>query len=280
MVSLEIDRLRAEEVVTRLDTAFRNKMGVFADTKELLENQIPQKVTPLSIEHACFLFYLISNDYGTKSSMLYERAKRLYVSDPALFSPRLILQRFTDYEDVDLVESTGVRLGTRFPAETAKRWYLNSEKLCREYEGDPRAIFSSNDARVVFSRIREFRGFGPKIGGLLLRTFIGCGFAHLENLEDVLIPVDIHDARIAFWTGAVNIPDMAGEIEDYHRYASQVQHVWSQACRAKELDWLEVDRALWILGSKGCVKLLCGTCALNNICRIGIVQESSKLIKA
>lgn len=256
MTRLEVDRARAEEAVTQLAIAYQKKIGVFTDVKELLENQLPSNVQRRSREHARFLFYLIFNDYGTRSSILYQKAKALYAADPALFSPTRVLNRFSGPGDPRLIASTGTKLGTRFPTETAKRWYLNSEKLCMAYEADPRAIFaSSNDARKVFLRIREFRGFGPKIGALLLRTFIGCGFANLDHLEDVLMPVDVHDTRIAFWTGAVSIPGQAYGGGDYHRYVAQVQRVWSEACRARGLDWLEIDRALWILGSKTAPKM-------------------------
>jgi hypothetical protein len=94
------------------------------------------------------------------------------------------------------------------------------------------------------------------------------------------VPVDIHDTRIAFWTEAVCIPDSASEIVNYHKYAQNVQQVWSEACKAEKLDWLEVDRALWILGSKGCVKLLCEFCALNRLCCVGTKQIASRLIGA
>jgi endonuclease III len=270
MIQLRINCSRAEDVITRLSIAFKNRMGVFADTKELLENNIPPGVSPRSLEHARFLFYLVFNDYGTKSAALYEKAKRLYAEDPSLFSPGLVLQRFTSHEDPNLIESTGVKLGTRFPRETAKRWYFNSEKLWRDYNADPRSIFStSTNAKEAFCRVRQFRGFGPKIGALLLRTFVGCGFTYLDDLEAVLMPVDVHDTRIAFWTGVAQTLETSKEIGDYHRFARRIQHTWSDACKNTGLNWLEIDRALWILGSKGCTKRLCESCPLNSVCHKG-----------
>lgn len=277
MIQLKLDYTIAEIIITKLNTAFKEKIGIFEDTKELLEHNIPKDVTPGSLEHARFLFYLIFNDYGTKSSALYEKAKRLYVEYPFLFSPRSVLNRYKSCEDPLLIESTGVRLGTRFPKETARRWYVNSERLLNDYDSDPRSIFkSSTSAKEVFQHIRGFRGFGPKIGALLLRTFVGCGFAYFEDLETVLMPVDIHDTRIAFWTKVAQSPEIVGEPDDYHKYASQIQKVWSQACKNKKVDWLEFDRALWILGSKGCVKRHCDTCPLNNLCCIGMERVEFK----
>lgn len=265
--NLELDIERAEFVVRQLLREFEDNHGIFEDTSDLLEFQIPDGVQPTSLEHARFLFYLIAQDYGTKSARLYAKAKSLYDSNPELFDPTYVVAKYGSADDPRLAEDTGVPLSTRFPKETAKRWYVNSEKLLQEYEGDPRKIFAtSEDARIVFKRIRSFRGFGPKIGGLLLRTFLGCKFATLEHVDEVLVPVDIHDSRIAFYTGAAKIVNNDEQVQDYYKYALQIQHLWSQACNSAHLDWLQVDRALWLLGSRGCVKLRCAECPLANMC--------------
>ena len=264
---IELYPEKAEFVVKQLLRAFENQAGIFDDTSDLLEFQIPDGVEQTSLEHARFLFYLISQDYGTKSARLYAKAKALYSNNPQIFDPEYVVSNYTGADDLRLAEDTGVQLSTRFPKETAKRWYGNSEKLLKEYQGDPRKIFTtSSDARVVFRHIRSFRGFGPKIGGLLLRTFLGCKFAKLDHVEDVLVPVDVHDSRIAFYTGAVITVDGDSHVEDYHEYAQQIQHLWSDACNSAGLDWLQVDRALWLLGSRGCVSLRCAECSLADIC--------------
>lgn len=264
---LRLNRERAGVVVTRLLDAFESNYGIFEDTSDLLEFQIPIGVQPKSLEHARFLFYLIAQDYGTKSARLYAKAKALYLKNPDVFNPVYVIAKYKGAGDPKLADDTGVQLSTRFPRETAKRWYENSAKLVEEYEGDPRKIFNStSDARVVFKRIRTFRGFGPKIGGLLLRTFLGCGFATLEHVTDVLVPVDVHDSRIAFYTGAAKTANGGERVSDYHEYAQEIQHLWSDACNASGLDWLQVDRALWLLGSRGCVNLRCSECRLVDLC--------------
>jgi len=277
---LELHPERAEIVVKQLLQAFENKYGIFDDTSDLLEFQIPLGVQPTSLEHARFLFYLISQDYGTKSARLYAKAKDLYARNPQIFDPEYIVNNYANANDPKLAEDTGVQLSTRFPKETAKRWYGNSEKLLKEFAGDPRKIFTSDsDARIVFKHIRSFGGFGPKIGGLLLRTFLGCKFAKLNHVEEVLVPVDVHDSRIAFYTGAVKTASGESRVEDYHEYAPQIQHLWTNACNSAGLDWLQVDRALWLLGSRGCVNLRCVECRLSDLCWKGqsvLQKDTSK----
>ena len=86
-------------IVRKLINAFEKKEGVFSDTKELLENQIPEGVEPNSKDHANFLFYLISQDHGTKSSKLYERAKKIYLQDPDNFRPNIIVKKYLSPDD-------------------------------------------------------------------------------------------------------------------------------------------------------------------------------------
>ena len=268
--ALQLDLGRARVVAKRLLDAFENNHGIFEDTSGLLEFQIPVGVQPKSLEHACFLFYLIAQDYGTKSARLYEKAKALYTRNPQIFDPNYVASSYSGPDDPRLAEDTGIQLSTRFPRETARRWYENSVKLIEEYEGDPRRIFTtSSNAQVVLKHIRAFRGFGPKIGGLLLRTFLGCGFVKLNHVEDVLVPVDVHDSRIAFYTGAAKTANGDNQVSDYHEYAREIQRLWSEACRSSGIDWLQVDRALWLLGSQGCVNFRCSQCRLVDLCWMG-----------
>jgi len=265
---------RAKEIITILQAAYVDRYGLLSELDDLVENQKPEDVEPLSREHGLFLFYTVANDHGTKSSRLYQRAKDLFKKSPYLFDPNYIATHFAGFEDVELVEKTGVLLGTRYPKETAKGWYLNSIRLISDYESDLRTLLSSSsDARILIRRIQEFRGYGPKTGGILLRAAIGLGFANVTNLAEVLLPVDIHDARISFLTGILSLKNVEeideGKNPDYYRYVPHVQKVLLAACKQLNIQWLDIDRALWIIGSRGCVKKRCNLCPLQKNCRVG-----------
>jgi hypothetical protein len=201
-----VDIDRAKLVILRVQDAFVYRRGLLSETGDLVENQIPEGVAPLSREHALFLFYTVANDHGMKSSRLYAQAKALFLEQRDLFEPSKVVDNFVGPEDLRLVELTGRRLGTRYPRETAKTWYLNSARLVENFGGDPRNLFcSTSDARVLIKEIQEFRSYGPKIGGMLLRAVVGLGFANVTGVEEVLVPVDIHDSRISFLTGILRL---------------------------------------------------------------------------
>lgn len=260
--------LRAREIVKVLSLAFENKEAVFSDTKELLENQIPPNVSYKSRNHANFLFYLISQDHGTKSSKLYDRAKRLYEVFPEKFDPRSIVEEHRPPANSELLDFIKL-LGVRYANNSTKYWYKNSEILFNCYDGDTRNVFNGVDGSGVSKRIRNFYGFGPKISSLLIRVFVGIGIANVDKIEEIDFPTDIHDTRIAALTKIADIPEDITE-NNYSPFVKIAQNTWKEACKDRQINWLQVDRALWILGSKGCTSNRHYDCPIKKYCVKGI----------
>jgi len=261
---LSTDANRASFVASLIVSAFREGKGIFTNPVELVENQMPEKVRLLSREHALFLFYVVPQDHGVSSAGLYTKAKELHREDPDVFDPSAVVK----LELRDIEKRVSRKLGVRYPIESSREWHENSRMLLEEYEGDPRKLFSkTKEAQKLLKEIRRFRGFGPKTGALLLRAISNLGFVELDNLEDVLLPVDVHDTRIAFYTRSLagpNTPDWY--VKNYMSYVRPVQEVWLSASQRAGLDWRELDRALWILGSKGCAPEKHGICPARDLC--------------
>lgn len=265
---LTVDYKRATELVAMLDKSFKEKQGVLSEQDDLVENQMPQGVKKLSKEHACFLFYTVLNDHGTKSSSMYSKAKNLYVNCPNYFCPEWIVNNFDEEKIPEILNKISKPLGARYPHALAKSWYYNSVKIVNEYQGNPLLLFNAcNDAEELLERIKSFKGYGPKIGGMLLRTIIGLGFNNdLYNVDKVLVPVDIHDSRILFLTNVVKLNCTNGVSVNYYNYVKEAQITILSACNNNNIDWLDVDRALWLIGSRGCVFHRCSVCPINNMC--------------
>jgi endonuclease III len=150
---------------------------------------------------------------------------------------------------------------------------VNSRRLVETFGGDPRNLFqTASDARTLIREIQEFRGYGPKIGGMLLRAAIGLGFAKVERVEEVPVPVDIHDSRISFLTGILKVAASNGNGKmNYYAYVPQVRKILLAACNSLGMEWLDADRALWLIGSRGCVDKRCRLCPLSDVCTVGKV---------
>jgi endonuclease III len=277
-ISVYVDVERGIEIARILENAFTNGVKIFADTRNLIEHQIPEDVKPLSREHVLFLFYIAPLDYLMKSELLYTRAKMMFKNRPELFDPSYVSSTFNETNLHELANLLRKYLGVRFPSEAAKRWYKNSVILLQLYQGDPRNIFKgSRNAKEIFKKITQFRGLGGKTGGMIFRCMIDLGLAEVENINDVLPPVDIHDVKIAFYTKIVYSEEYSER--NARKFTRVIQNVWSCICREGGLNWLTVDRALWLLGSNGCAKRKCNNCPINNFCTMrerGILEEYFK----
>lgn len=268
---MRVNRKRAREVVRRLDEAFARREGLLAEIEDLVEYQIPVGVRPLSRDHALFLFFTLVNDHGTKSRRLYAKAKELFRSNRGLFEPATVVAQYSVGGVDRLVDDVCGKLGTRYPRVAAITWLENALKLREYYDSDPRRVFrSSQDARDVIGAICDFRGYGPKTGAMLLRAVVGLGFAQLSNVQHVLVPVDIHDSRISFYVGAVEDDGQStGAHPEYYSHVRDIQALLTRACREEGVAWPDVDRALWLIGSRGCVSRRCAECPLLRYCSVG-----------
>lgn len=267
---------RAAEIVKLIYDEYISNKNIFISSQNLLENQRPNNVEYCSLEHARFYFYLIFNDHGTKSRNLYEKFKELYFNNKELFSPMAIVSKY-GHNDELLKTQYLSNLGLRYPTQSAKSWIFNSEILIDKYEGEPINLFkSTNNAISLFKQIKEFRSYGAKTSGLLLRVIRGVGFNRkLENIADVPLPIDIHDSRIAFTCGIYN-PEGADNIQKIYnspKHIKKIEKIWRNAAKSAGVEWAEIDRALWLLGSIGCTKKLCNECPIKLYCEVGSVHD-------
>ncbi len=207
-----------------------------------------EDLTPVNAtrpQKALFLFYIIQLDYATKSQRLYENAQELFKEDPDFFDARNIF----NLEPKILEETLRTRLRPRYLNEAVCRYIINSKKLLDEYEGDPLTIFiESTSAKQALKKVLEFRGFGPKIGNFLVRTFVNTFVFEYPDIENMLPPVDVHDVRIAHIMNFVDSSEMS------QRNILKVKNLWHEACITAGVSWLKFDKALWLLGSEGLPK--------------------------
>lgn len=231
--------LTPEQLVKLITTAYQNKRGVFANRINA-EDHIPKRITPR--QKALFLFYVIQLDYAMKSQKLYNGAKEMWNFSNKYFEPKFILKTTNQ----QLAKLLNKYLKPRYINEAVKRWKINSQILLDKYKGSPKNIFmDTNDAIEVYSRIKEFRGFGPKIGNFFFRSMVNTFNFELTNIEEITQPVDMHDVRLTYQWGLINSKKMT------QKNIKKVKEIWQKACKDAKISWLVFDRALWILGSEG-----------------------------
>lgn len=230
-----------EEFVIKVTDAYKSYKGIFKNHKNA-ENLAPEGSEQFK---SLFLFYVIQLDYATKSQRLYEGARTLISKNPSFFIPNNIVN--TDEETLRTTLTN--YLHPRYINEAVLRYKTNSQVLETSYEGNPINIFKNADSiKVIEKRIKDFRGFGPKIGNFFIRTMINTFNFQFNDIELMLPPVDIHDVRIAYLMGFIETMDMT------QKNIMKTKLLLSAACKKSKVSWLDFDKALWLLGSEGTPK--------------------------
>jgi len=261
-----VDKRNQEVIVKKIMDFYEKDKSFFQHKKNLLEYQIPDAIDYASKEHAMFYFFLIFNDHGTKSINLYKNFKNLFVKNSDYFNPKKIA-----YLEDELKEEIA-KLGVRYANNSFKYWVYNAQKIVNEFDGDVYNLFTSyDDAMELYKKIKEFKGYGDKTTGLLLRVINGVGFNKLDNFYDVPLPVDTHDSKIAI---NCNMIDSFDYNKADKKVLKDVSKIWQDLANSMGYKWEELDKALWILGSVGCVKKDCQDCPIKLDCKIGKYEEN------
>lgn len=222
-----------------LVAAFSRGQGIFSN-KVNVEDCVPKEFSDL--DKSLFLFFVVQLDYAAKSQQLYAGANALVSKKPDFFNPG----HLQDLSNLRLRDFLTRYLKPRYPNEAVQRYRVNAEMLLDKYEGNPLNILcKSRSAAEALKKIRTFRGFGPKIGNLFLRSMISLFDSPFGDIQEILPPVDIHDVRIAHLLGFVNTQSLT------EKNINQVKTLWNRACRDAGVNWITFDRALWLLGSEG-----------------------------
>jgi hypothetical protein len=231
--------MKPEEFVSTVVSKYQAGTGVFKN-KLNAEELIPSDLDDLSSSQ--YIFYVLQLDYAMKSQILYNGARKLHSLKHDFFTPQFIEK----LAEEDLSTCLKKYLRPRYINEAVKRYSLNTRKLVEIYRGDPRKIFEGvNKCTEVEKRLKEFRGFGPKIGNFFIRTMINTFYYAYDDIDTILPPVDIHDVRIAYLLGYIDSDQMT------ENNINRVKKVWSDACLNSGNSWLIFDKALWLLGSEG-----------------------------
>ena len=231
--------MKPEEFVEKVVTQYTNGKGIFRN-KINAEELVPRDLDDLG--RALFIFYVLQLDYAMKSQILYRGANKLYRENSKFFTPNYISKLSNNSLSTYLRQY----LHPRYINEAVRRFQLNTEVLIKRYEGDPRKIFENTLlCHEVIKRLKDFRGFGPKIGNFFVRTMINTFSYNFTDVDSVLPPVDIHDVRIAYLLGYVDEDKMTS------KNINIVKKLWSESCKRSKKSWLVFDKALWLLGSEG-----------------------------
>lgn len=231
--------MKPSEFVKEVVNQYTGGKGIF-QKKINAEELIPAELDDL--HRALYIFYVLQLDYAMKSQILYNGASCLYRENKEFFTPQFLIT----LTDAVLTNYLKEYLHPRYINEAVKRYRRNTEMLANKYKSDPRKVLENvSCCQDVLKRLKDFRGFGPKIGNFFVRTMINTFGYNFSDIDTVLPPVDVHDVRIAYLLGYTDTDQMSQKNINF------VKKLWNKACVSSGESWLIFDKALWLLGSEG-----------------------------
>ena len=228
-----------QEFVSKMIDNYNHNTGIFS-TKVNAEELIPADLDDL--HKSLFVFYVLQLDYAMKSQILYKGANKLYLENNQFFTPNYIVS----LPEHLLATALHTYMHPRYINEAVRRYSHNTAVLIHNYGGDPRKIFENTlYCQAIIKRLRDFRGFGPKIGTFFVRTMINTFAYSYADIDTILPPVDVHDVRITYLLGYIETDQMT------QKNINIVKNLWSKACIDTHNSWLIFDKVLWLMGSEG-----------------------------
>ena len=236
--------------------AYDSSSGVFVN-KVNAEDLVPYTTKENQVQ---FLFWVIQMDYATKSAALYKKANALWLED-AKWIDALYLLNLSEKAFQQMIKE---KLRPRYSNEISLRFRNNGKLLLEKYKGKAMNIVkAAKSAADLLNRIYEFRGFGPKTGNFLTRTYIDLLKLKYNDINEILQPVDVHDVRLTYEWGLIPSRNMTKS------NINIVKSIWNRACKEANVSWIKFDKALWLIGSEG---VRTGDALEDFIKNIGIVK--------
>ncbi len=243
-ITIETDYKRAVEVSKAAIGMLEKKVYPFSEEDVFPDAIVPEGMEKGSLNHALFLFYAVSLDRGRYSKTVYKKCRQMWQLLNFAELPNLHESHIRDFlhkhfEKPSSETTFGDPVGT---------WVTNSQKLQEKYENDPRKL-KADTIEKTCKNIREFKGFGTENPWLLTKNYVKAGIWGFP-LSELNIKIDRHVINISLGTGVIKVKGVE-EIK-YNLLVPYLSGVYSEVIKNELISPIELNDALWAIGSYAC----------------------------
>lgn len=239
-----INEKRAIEVAKKAVSMLEAKLPPFDKPDVMPDAIVPNGVKVGSLEHSLLLFYACSIDSMRSAQKVY-KGMRDVAEEVRLDWLQYYTEEFISNLIDKHLESPG---GINSPAETLS---YNAMKLFMEYAGDPRRLHVGSIDNTL-KEIQKFKEVGPGIAALITKNFVRFGIWDFSPYE-IPIKVDRHVIRISIGSGVVELPPDVDVIRS-DQLVKPLINAYRKITSKKHISAVDLDDALWGIGSNLCVK--------------------------
>ena len=160
----------------------------------------------------------------------------------------------------------------RFAKRRAEYLHLMANLITDKYNGNPSKIWENASSQEITRRLREIKGFGPKLASMVPINLIRNLGMRLADQETMDIAVDVHVERVLKRTGLCRYD------ADYSEMAFAARKIAEQEGRVA----MELDLPLWATGKFFCHEYSaeCLNCPLDEHCPKNIENDNNAELSA
>ncbi|MEK6888516.1 MAG: hypothetical protein AABW80_00225 [Nanoarchaeota archaeon] len=262
-----IHQRRLAEVMQAVNTAVQNRYGIFRHGfKEFLPQWnlpeemefSPQQREPKDKNLAGLFLYTITSIDRISVSKIVQRQARLAWDNPEkrwIFFPQEVIKRQVSEIGEVLKENLFYNVPISKDVSTAQGYLNNARVMVDHFDGDPRNLVRYKTVSQARSTLMKLQGIGTGLANLLLMEYASRNIALPIDPENIRPKIDRHKARILINTNAVELTNhlkQEGKIHSGGLLVDALEQAYVETARQQGLSLLDIDAALWIIGSRIC----------------------------
>ncbi len=220
---------------------------------EVMEHDPRRREVANPREAARWIFTRVSLDRLSLSTRLGELARKAWEDEGTrwLFDPHEVVRGSIATVEDALAYCFNHALPVTPEMSAGEGYWNNAQVMMDQYGGDVRNVVEGASVRRVIKRLERLDGFGPGLSRLLITELHGRRIVSPTDAEKLENKIDRHKAAIPLNTEAVTT---SGDFVHMYTIGRFLQSRYTMAFRRIGIPPEDIDAAMWIIGSKGCVR--------------------------
>lgn len=268
---------KLHKAVAQVFQALKKQRGIFRNGRKHFlpqwrlpqgfEHKPQQQKPKLEYETSLWLWTRMFCDRRSQSEQLMQLAKSAWGNPERrwIFYPEKVAEQTSEKIEQALKQYLHYALANPNEKSVGNSFRDNALKLKTEYQGDPRNLITGKTIAQARDTIMSFDKYGTGLANLLIMEMMDRELVNPIDPENVLFKIDVHKERFALMVDAILITNR--EISIKEGYATSIlEESYRRFCHDKNLtlqEMIELDSALWIIGSKVCATKSHVVCAAN-----------------
>jgi len=263
----EINYINFFAFLDRILTATKNQEKIFQTP---IEHFLPEWNLPPELEYspqikqtknpkktALFLFTRASIDRMSVSKSLQKRVLETWKNPEKrwIFYPKQVARKSIKSIEDALKQDFKYALPINPSLSAGQGYKKNAITLIEFYNADPRNIIKGKTIKEAATDLQEFEGI-KEIAYMIIKEYHSRDLISPIDPENLMFKIDIHKSRLPLQCGSINLKN--GQRRVHHTaLINPFKQTYLQFCQERNLsseEAMELDNALWVIGSEICVK--------------------------